>query len=138
MQQIISKMQGIVDIIVIDFKSDFQYDIEDLQDFDGLFFWSPRPSGTHMMTIEFDDKTLDWLFKDERQKYLFGYSRPRQIMENNAGNFDSDIIRNSDYLYWYDGKELKRVNLVQAKSLYKEAVKLQLALAISRGCPVVV
>jgi len=138
MKQILEQMQTIVDRVVKDFKTDFQYDIEDLTDFQGCFIWSPRESGTHLMKVSYSTEALEWLFINKRQKYLFGYSTPQEIMKNKAGNFDSDIIKKSKELYFYDGVSLNKVTLDQAKQEYAQAIKIQLGIAIGQGCPVIV
>ena len=138
MDIILAKMQAIVDRVVKDFKKDFEYDIEELTDFQGCFIWSPRSSGTHLMSISYSTEALEWLFTNKLEKYLFGYSTPQEIMKNRIGNFDSDIMKTAKEIYFYDGVSLNKVTLDQAKQEYKKAVDIQLGIAIGQGCPVIV
>ena len=123
-------MQAIVDIVVKDFKTDFGYDIEDLKDFKGSFFWCPRDSGTHLMLIGMDDKTLNWLYKNELQKYIFGHSRPVEIMRNQVASFKSYAIKDSEHLYFYDGVGLNLVSVETAIGTWNRAITAQLQASI--------
>ena len=130
MDKIIAQMQAIVDTVVIDFRTDFEYDIEDLKGFKGCFFWCPRESGTHLITIGTDEKTLNWLYENELQKYIFGHSRPVEIMRNQVANFKSYAIKDSKHLYFYDGVGLNLVSIETAIDTYNRAIKAQLQASI--------
>ena len=130
MDKIIAQMQAIVDVVVKDFKTDFIYDIDDLKGFKGCFFWCPRDSGTHLITIGMDEKTLNWLYENKKQKFLFGFSYPADIMKNQVSNFKIPTIRDSEHLYFYDGVGLNKVSAETAIGTYNRAIKAQNQAAI--------
>lgn len=136
-KMIIVQMQAIVNQVVKNFKTDFVHDVNELEGFEGKFFWIPRENGTHLMLVPMDSKSLEWLFLNKNEKYIFGYSYPRDIMRNQARNFDSDPIKNSEHIYFYNGVKLVKINLEEAKQAYQVAIKLQLKLAVEQGSMVI-
>lgn len=133
LQKAIEKMTVVFGKVTKNYLNDFAYDKDDLKEFEGQFIWIARENGTHLFTVGRSDAHIESLRINERQRYLFGAKKPRDILLDTVDCWGCCTVKNAEHMYFYDGYNLKKVTPEQGKQLFTVAARNLINTAINSG-----